>query len=677
MIKSSFELIAKLLDKLIKYRYFIAVILFLLGLGFQFHGSSIANWNNFGVTENVSGRQIKSINRFSKGDSEIADIPYELKNWISFTPREDGTLIGVPRMIRTDEWLVQTPFYISQSKTGNHLVNKKYGLSGQNMVVAYNAPVKDISVIGKPFNWGFLFLGSAYGLSWYWCMKVLAFLLLSYEFSMILTKKNKYLSIIGSFWITFTPAIQWWFMQHLGDVTIFSLAIMVFLYHYFRQKKLAYKILLACGLVVSLIGFVLVIYPAFQVPFAYIIFAFFLIEIFKAIKSSKIDLKDIVIMVMTLCISLTIIGFTLWNSREAISLTLNTVYPGHRVSTGGEISWHRIADMFLNIILPFKVPGFANQVELSGSINFLPVVIASLPLIFRKDQFKDNILGYLMVIYSIFLMIYSIIGVPAIISKVTLFSYVTSGRSWQALTVISVFASIWFVGYIWNEKIQVTKKRTLSILSITTLICWALVTFVNPEFIGFIGKKYLLAILILLVIAVISIFFEKKNLFAFCLLPLILLSGFTVNPLVKGLGVIENKRLSQEITSLVDQNPNAYWLSEGILYNYPQMFGAHTLNSVRFYPDVKLMKKLDPKSENEESWNRYAHMQIFLTNDKSKMEAPVPDVLNLLLNKNQLDNLHVQYILSHRNLNKDFSKEFYKIYGPDMDGNYIFQYKKK
>ncbi|WEM60646.1 hypothetical protein P1T46_05630 [Streptococcus parauberis] len=166
--------------------------------------------------------------------------------------------------------------------------------------------------------------------------------------------------------------------------------------------------------------------------------------------------------------------------------------------------------MFLNIILPFKVPGFANQVELSGSINFLPVVISSLPLIFRKDQFKDNILGYLMVIYSIFLMIYSIIGVPAIISKVTLFSYVTSGRSWQALTVISVFASIWFVGYIWNEKIQVTKKRTLSILSITTLICWALVTFVNPEFIGFIGKKYLLAILILLVIAVISIFFEKK-----------------------------------------------------------------------------------------------------------------------------------------------------------------------
>ncbi len=48
-------------------------------------------------------------------------------------------------------------FYLSQAEEDFPLVNEDYSLNGQNMIIAYNSPVKDITVIGKPFNWGFFF----------------------------------------------------------------------------------------------------------------------------------------------------------------------------------------------------------------------------------------------------------------------------------------------------------------------------------------------------------------------------------------------------------------------------------------------------------------------------------------------------------------------------------------
>lgn len=42
---------------------------------------------------------------------------------------------------------------------------------------------------------------------------------------MILTKR-KALSLIGAFALTFSPAVQWWFMQHVGDLIFFTLGLM-------------------------------------------------------------------------------------------------------------------------------------------------------------------------------------------------------------------------------------------------------------------------------------------------------------------------------------------------------------------------------------------------------------------------------------------------------------------
>ena len=182
---------------------------------------------------------------------------------------ENSLIMGDNRAIRSDEWMVQTTYYMAQAMSEDFypLYNTNIMDDGLNMILAYNSPVANLSIIGKPFNWGFLLLGKEYGLSWYWAFKTIALWLLAFELSMILTKKMKGISILASFWITFSPAIQWWFMQHVGDTIFFTLAMIVAFYKYVENikdkkwKKLSFSLMFAF----SAIGFALVIYPAFQV----------------------------------------------------------------------------------------------------------------------------------------------------------------------------------------------------------------------------------------------------------------------------------------------------------------------------------------------------------------------------------------------------------------------------
>ena len=656
-------------DKLIKHRYLFAVILFILCVSLNLHGSSIANWNNYGVTEMVDGSQSTTINQF--GSNDKIDIIENIVNWISLSPRSDGTIIGVPRMIRSDEWLVQTPYFISQNVTGNQFVNPLYGISGQNMIVSYNAPVADISSIGKPFSWGFILFGPEKGLSWYWSFKTIAMILLAFEFSMILTKKNKFLSVVGSFWITFTPSIQWWFMQHHGDVVFLSLLLVVSIIHFFEADSKLKKVLLCLPIISGLVGFPLVIYPAFQIPYVYLIACIFLIYLIKNIRSKILSRFDILAILIVSIISFSILGITLFRSIDAIKAILSTIYPGSRVSVGGDQSFDFFSLFFASTILPFKIPHFANQVELAQSIHLLFPILFMLPFSIKKTKIKENIIGLAIVAICLLLIFYVTVGVPEIVAKLTFLSYVTSSRAVQALSVFSVFASIWYISYLWKEEIR--NKRLLFILGMLPIIAMAVMFTQNPDYIGYTGKSYLMLVVFSIVALLVFSIWKRKLVFSLLLLSLITLSGVTVNPLSTGLGVIEDKKLSVVIRDFVKDNPDATWVTEGQLYNYPQMFGAKTLNSVRFYPDEDLMNILDEDGSEEVYWNRYAHMKTEIIEGESQMENPVPDVLNLSLDDDLMDDISIDYVLTNRDLSSLFPTHFTRVYGPDLDGNQIFE----
>ena len=664
--KIGLEMFHKIIDNVIKWRYLLAIICLIGGVAFNLNGSSLNSWNSsFGLRESVSGKKISSVTV-----DDLIGLE-KLSLWIPKL-RSDGTIFGTSRGIRSDEWLVQTPFYISQADTGNNLVNETYETSGQNMVLAYNVTTLHPSIIGKPFNWGFLVLGASRGLSWYWTFKIIAMLLLSFEFAMILTRKNKILSLISSFWITYTPVVQWWFMRHLGDIVFDSMLIMVAMYHYFNSEKRYIKVLNVCLLVIGLIGFPLVFYPAFQIPFAYVILLFTIVQFVTAYKQKKIKKGDVMAIAVTLLVSASVVGLTVFQSWDAIKLTLGTVYPGSRFSTGGEYTLANISDFLLNIKLPFETPSTSNQVELSSSYHFLYFIILVFPFIFNKKDLKKNIFELLLIIFSIFLIFYSIVGVPSIVSKLTLFNLVTSNRAWQAMSVIAVFISIWFINYVFEKKEKISFYRYfVPIFVISIFLLYRVLT--DDFYRNYVGRLILIVSILILIFSFILILHQKHILVCWVVFILTFVSGFTVNPLVHGIDAIEDKALSAEVKKIVADDKNAMWMSESTnLYNFVQMFGAKSIDGVRFYPDKELMSVIDENNDFEDIWNRYSHLSYTLTNDETTMNNPTPDSTHINLNMDLLRELNISYILTKRNLEEEFGSQFQLIYC-DSDGNLIFK----
>ena len=224
----------KICNFILDKRYFIATLVFIICLLFKLHMSSIGCYH------------------------------YLFKN--QATKVEATTILGMSRSIRSDEYMVHTPYYFSQYYNDYKKNSKQMSLSGQDMIIGYNSPVKDISLLAKPLTWGYVLLGNEYGLSWYFSLKIILLVLISYEFVMILTKNNKKVSVMGALLISYSPAIQWWLVPHMADVFLWSMTLCVIAYHFFTTNKRWLKNLLTILAPLVLSVFVLALFPSCQIP---------------------------------------------------------------------------------------------------------------------------------------------------------------------------------------------------------------------------------------------------------------------------------------------------------------------------------------------------------------------------------------------------------------------------
>ena len=635
-----------IIDKIVKYRFIIAIITFILLVAFKIHGSSIGAWNRY--------------------TSELID------------PTEKSILIGKNREIRSDEWNVQSTYYMAQAMSDEFypLYNTNIMDDGLNMILAYNAPVANLSILGKPFNWGFLLLGKEYGLSWYWAFKTIALLLLAFELSMILTKNMKGLSLIASFWITFSPAIQWWFMQHVGDTIFFTLAIIVFFYKYVENidknkwSKLGFSLMFAF----SAIGFALVIYPAFQVPLAYLILVFMSIIYFGIFKKPKLSKDDYIFILIIVLIIGIVLGQFLLTSMDAIKATLETVYPGKRVSTGGGVELFRYSEFMINTYTPFRDINYLNNCEVSSFINFF---IGSVIVLFVaiSKKVKNIGIGIALFIVALLQFIWTVVPFNETIAKITFLSYVPTDRMMLMFNFTAMLLSIWAIGVIFREKI--ISPLVGGIIAVVNFSVYALLILKSP-YRDYTNLRYLIILFAIYLIINVSIFVRWKMVFFIAMSVLIFMSGMTVNPVVKGVGGIYNKTLSKAIIEIEENDPDSVWLAEGEETKGEFIYanGAKAINGTHFYPALSTWKKISEDYDDEIIYNRYAHVKISLTTDETKFSLGNADAFEIDLNIEELKTLNIKYIVTKNDLSNILNEDnikFEEIYHSEVDGNRIYK----
>ncbi|MBR2753950.1 hypothetical protein IKD82_02205 [Candidatus Saccharibacteria bacterium] len=618
----------------IKWRYLIALIVFVLCVVLKIHGSSIAEYNDlFSGSESYNAEQIVA------GDS---------------------------RTIRSDEWLVHTPYYMSQSYNNFGKTSNMMSIEGQDMIIGYNAPVADITLLAKPFTWGYMLFGNEYGLSWYWCSKVILMLLLSFELCMIITQKNKKISLLGMLLITFAPLVQWWFVPHAADVFFWGMAVLVVAYHFFTAKNLVYKNLFTIIAPLAVITFIIALFPSLQLPVGLVIIALlvaFLIRDKKDITFKKIDIWRIVGMAGVV---IGIVGYTIIDSKDAIMKLYNTIYPGKRVSLGGSGGFKSMFTDLTTFVLPYKNITYLNNCEVSNFIHFAPIFMMIYPVFLKKMKREKNMLvGNTLLISIIVMAAFMLVGFPELLARITFFSYIN--RMDLAYGFIATLFTVWGIDMVWRKKV-LTKKQAILVVVIYAM-CY--VCFVGQNELSYLDWWQYGIIIIGLTILVYLMLIGRQKLFFIGMGMLIAISGMTINPISRGVSALFDHPLEEKIYEIAEGDREAYWVASGDirLSSIGIANGARVINAVNFYPDFKKWELIDPEGERDEIYNRYAHIKIEMTNDETKfIPGPTADIFTLKLNYKDSLKWPIKYLVTAGKLEGE--EKYYKQIYHDTEGEY-------
>ena len=128
-LDSAINVVKKIFDWIFKYRYWIALIIFILCIVFELSGSSIGAWGTFIQTDQT----------------------------------DDGVIFGKSREIRSDEWAVLTPMTFSQSFDGFNYFSNIIRANKTDVAMVYALPIMNFIQIFQTvkqmislLQWGFV-----------------------------------------------------------------------------------------------------------------------------------------------------------------------------------------------------------------------------------------------------------------------------------------------------------------------------------------------------------------------------------------------------------------------------------------------------------------------------------------------------------------------------------------
>ena len=641
LLKKYSEKLNKIAEILLKYRYQIAGVALVVLVLFKINMSSLEQWSGF-VNE----------------------------------PESSNVLLGVSRGIRSDDWLVQSAIMLGQAKSDNGyaMYNENIGQGKINLLMV-SAPVADLVILAKPFLWGFLLFGAEYGFSFYWMLKIIALLLVSIEVARKITKKDNLLTITGGIMLALAPAIMWWFSSSIADGYIYGMATVILFSYYMNNLdwKLWKKIGIAIGLLISTSSFALTLYPAFQVPFAFLMAIFMLNDFIPNVK--KLKKQDYILMGITILGIAGLIGRFLLLCWNDIQTMMSTAYPGNRIAVGGEFTIDRFISYFANIFFPYS-KGIANPCEPSSYIYpFIGLIILMIYSIKNIKQDKKEstfaLIVSLIVLYIIYLL-WEFVGFGETLAKLTFMSMSPTPRTHVVVGLIGTLLTIIMVKKFENKKIF-TKAQAIAISILVVLFGYVLIKESSyASFFPFIKLEIFAIVFFSITYFLIR---GNKKAWCYCMSIVAIVAGATVNPICIGTSPLYETKISQAIQEIKMEDPDALWAGNtNITSQYLIANGVDCLNGVHTYPSFGWLKKIDPEGKYDYIYNRYAHIHITL-GEETSFVLLVDDSYQAILTYDNVKELGIKYYYSSGEMPDEIINEFKlePVYSDKEAQQYIYK----
>ena len=611
-----------------QYRYAFAGFVFVFCVIFEISGSSIGQWcNDFGV-------------------------------------EDKGIIAGISRPVRSDEYGLTTPYLFSQeasqSESAYEYFSDYANGTESDLFMGIRQPIKNILTILRPFVLGFLFLSPAKGLSFWWCGKLIALFMATFEMGMLLTDKRKTLSCVMAMLITFSSVVSWWFSTSVAEVIIYTEIAMLLFNKYLIEEKVLKRMLLLVGILYQAGCFVMLLYPSWQVPFVYVILVlatWIFIKNYKKLTLRWYDYASIV----TGLVGLGLVFVYIFNkSADAIELISQSVYPGERLELGGN-GFSYMFTYHLNIW--FSMTNFifgTNVCESATIFDMFPFSIV-IPIIAMIINRKKDMLSIMLLGLNLFFFVWIAFGFNEFLAQITFLSNSQAIRTMLAFGFVNVMLLIRGVALM-KESIKLVPAMGISVGISAVIIVVALLVTRGTE-IGLAYKVvYFGAGFVLIGILAFGLLnFNKKNwtIITAMLVGIIsMICGAMVNPIRKGVGSVYEIEWIEEIKAVSNSgNEDDIWVVESsnipaLSYaNVGLMCGVKTFNSTAVYPNPKMWEQIDPNGENNYVYNRFSHIGIYIKESgEPEFELVTPDSFKVYITFDDLYKAGVTYVTGYSDL---------------------------
>lgn len=580
---------------------------------------------------------------------------------------QDGLLFGIPRSIRSDEFNVSTLMTLSQDHNAYLPLSDIVRGDVTDTRLVYNLPSWSLVTLFRPQLWGYLLFGSSRGLAFFWAFKWVALFMASFECFRIISHDNKIYSLVFACMLTFSPIVQWW---GCCEILIFGQLLVVALNVFLRKRENWKKAIAAITLAWLAGCYIMLLYPAWMVPFFYI---FALMGIWvtfdyrKDVKrgscSKSFTAKCLLWLIIPIALLVCAIAGIFYQSSDVLMLTSQTVYPGQRFETGGNGFW-QLFNYGYTLFFPIASPPASNAPELSAVFCLFPLgsVLAVYVAIKKRSR-----LFLLLVPLQILFVLYMVVGFPPILAKITLFSNIPTFRMILPVGYVELVLLLGSLVFcddgVKVKHRSVAKSGRLFILFASVALSIIMVVLCSYAIQNYSGRIFS----VLLFFAFLSLFcmifsqlifgsnFRGQRVLFSIIFLLVVVPGICVNPIQKGIATVRENGFSDEVQAIIGDDNESRWLVEDSwqISNLCVSLGAPTVGSTNAYPDLDLWHSIDREGSQEDVYNRYAHYLISLSDGDTAFDLIQADLIHLQLNYNDLKTMDIKYLISPKSYSND------------------------
>ena len=575
--------------------------------------------------------------------------------WNRYVPnsRAEPPLFGVERAIRSDEYAVFTPMTLAQSfaKPAWPYFNDIPRAAPTDMFSVYAQPVRHPLLVFRPFLAGHVLFGFRRGLAFFWAGRWLALLLVLYELLKLLTGGNKPLSGAGSLLVVLSPVVQWWgAINALAEMLIFGSLFVLCLDRFMRGASLRDRWLVIVGMGYCGVAYAMTLYPAAQVPFAYV---FGGLSLWTVLRRAKGFCADIATWAFAGVVVLAAAGCLAWYLRlsgESFRIMSDTVYPGRRFDCGGGfrkgfgLSWG-------NLFFPWTSP----VVEDGNSFNratfpdFFPLGFGLALFLFLRRRVRDLLLVLLVAVATV-LCFYCTTGFPRWLAGLSFLSRSTAPRAFVALGFVQLLLLV--------RSASLLRPSPSVRISIPVAVGFAILAmvFAHLSYPRYLSAPGLLAVGVVAAAGCWCFlrFHASPGRAALFFAVFAICAGAFVNPVQRGDAGVPDSDLARTVRSIAVAD-DGVWLVEGAFFpmnQYPLLVGAPTVNAGNLCPAIERWRTLDPDGRSEETWNRYAvGIRIDLEPvERETISLTGFDTFRVSAPGSLLSKLNVRYLMSRRDV---------------------------